>query len=52
LVLHVGGTPKVTALSTKWNGTVGQRIAIVPFKWQKRRFTKAPKAKRARQLLR
>jgi len=30
-------------VKTKWNGTVEQRIAIAPFRWQRRQFTKAPK---------
>jgi hypothetical protein len=30
-------------VKTKWNGTIEQRIAIAPFRWQRRRFTKAPK---------
>ena len=30
-------------VKTRWNGDVDERIAIRPFEWQRRQFTKAPK---------
>ena len=30
-------------VKTKWNGKVETRVQILPFKWQNRQFTKAPK---------
>jgi hypothetical protein len=30
-------------VETKWDGSINQRIAIVPFRWRRRRYTKAPK---------
>jgi hypothetical protein len=30
-------------VETAWDGTVDQRIAIRPFRWRRRRFTKAPR---------
>jgi len=29
-------------VATEWNGTLGVRIAITPFEWRKRRWTRAP----------
>jgi hypothetical protein len=35
-------------IKTKWNGKLERRIAIAPFRWRRRQFTKAPKAKRSK----
>ena len=32
-------------VKTKWNGKVETRVAILPFEWRKRQFTKSPKVK-------